>query len=176
MAETIKTSIEIQKSLLDQTEMLAQHLNISRSRLIELALEDFINNQPDLKPDAKIDAEQLVINQGDVYWVQLDDASGLQAGIPHPHVVIQDNVLNHSRIRTVVACAVTSNIKRASLPGNVLLEVGEGNLPKASVVEASKVSTLEKAQLGDYIGSLSEERVNQILAGMRLLQRSFFTR
>jgi len=176
MAESIKTSIEIQKSLLDQTEMLAQHLNISRSRLIELALEDFINNQPDLKPDAKIDAEQLVINQGDVYWVQLDDASGLQAGIPHPHVVIQENVLNHSRIRTVVACAVTSNIKRASLPGNVLLEVGEAHLPKASVVEASKVSTVDKTQLGDYIGSLSEDRVNQILAGMRLLQRSFFTR
>src|SRR4051794_27568161 len=107
MAETIETSLVIQKSLLDQAEMLAQHLNISRSRLIELALEDFIKHQPDPKSVTQISEGQLVINQGDVYWVQLDDASGLEAGIPHPHVVIQDNVLNHSRITTVVACAVT---------------------------------------------------------------------
>jgi len=122
----------------------------------------------------QIDEGQLVINQGAIYWVPLDVLSGSELGIRHPYVVIQENVLNHSRINTVVVCALTSNIKRVSIPGNVLLDAGEANLPRQSVVEVSKVSTVHKTQLGPYIGSLTEERTNQILAGMRFLQRSFF--
>ncbi len=118
----------------------------------------------------------MIINQGDIYWVQADSAGELEAGVPHPYVVLQENVFNHSRIDTVVACALTSNVKRVSLPGTLLLEVGEANLPKQSVVEVSKVSTLNKAQLGEYIGSLSEQRVQQILAVMRFLQQSHFAR
>jgi mRNA interferase MazF len=114
----------------------------------------------------------MVINQGDVYWLQ----PGLEAGIPHPHVVIQDTVLNHTPINTVVVCAVTSNIKKVSIPGSVLLEAGEANLPKQSVVEVSKAQTVDKTQLGEYIGSLSEARIQQILDGMRFLQTSFFAR
>jgi mRNA interferase MazF len=109
-----------------------------------------------------------VVNQGDIYWVHPEE------GVPHPYVVIQDNLFNHSRIHTVVVCALTSNINRASIPGNVLLEPGEANLPRHSVVEVSKVSTLDKAKLGDYIGSVSEQRIQQIMAGMRFLQRAYF--
>jgi len=118
--------------------------------------------------------EDRIINQGDVYWVQFDDEYMAGEGIRHPYVVVQDNLFNHSRIHTVVICALTSNIKRASMPGNVALKAGEANLPKPSVVEVSKLSSVEKAQLGDYIGSLNEARVNQILVGIRFLQRSFF--
>jgi mRNA interferase MazF len=83
----------------------------------------------------------------------------------HPHVVIQENTLD-----TVVVCALTSNLKRAKEPGNVLLEEGETNLPRQSVVMVSQVSTVEKRQLGEYIGTLTEQRIHQILAGMRFLQ------
>jgi mRNA interferase MazF len=199
MAGTVETSIAIQKALFDEAETLAQRLNISQGELFEIAIEQFIrdyqnivdeNNQglqdqhettkePVISQEAQAargGAGQTVINQGDIFWVQIDDGSGSEGGIPHPHVVIQDNVFNHSRIQTVVACALTSNIKWASLPGNVLLEPGEANLSRQSVVEASKVSTVDKAQLGAYIGSLNERRVNQILAGMRFLQMSFFER
>jgi mRNA interferase MazF len=71
---------------------------------------------------------------------------------------------------------LTSNLKRASEPANVLLDVGEGNLPRQSVLVVSQVSSVEKAQLGEYIGTLSNERVEQVLAGMRFQQASFFTR
>lgn len=113
----------------------------------------------------------MVVNQGDIYWVQLDEPSGTEPGYAHPHVVIQENVINHSRIDTVVMCALTTNSKRANAPGNVLLEAGEGNLPKQSIVVVSQVSTVNKVQLGEYIGSLNQERINQILAGMQFLQR-----
>ncbi len=113
----------------------------------------------------------MTINQGEVYWVPLEDSSGAEPGYIHPHVVIQDNVFNHSRINTVVVCALTSNLKRAKALGNVLLEMGEANLPKQSVVVVSQVSTVNKTQLGEYIGSLTEQRINEILTGMRFLQK-----
>lgn len=112
----------------------------------------------------------MSIQQGDVFWLVLEEEDGAQAGYVHPHVVVQPNVFNRSRIKTVIVCALTTNLKRATLPGNVLLEAGEANLPKQSVVVVSQVSTVNKTQLGEYIGSLGEERINQILAGMQFLQ------
>jgi mRNA interferase MazF len=116
------------------------------------------------------------INRGDVFWMEPDDSRGPVPSYSHPHVVVQDDVFNHSRITTVVVCALTSNLHRANEPGNVLLEVGEGNLPKQSVVVVSQVSSVDKARLGERIGSLSETRVEQILAGLRFQQVSFFGR
>lgn len=115
----------------------------------------------------------MVIHRGDLFWIEPDGARGSIPGHPHPHVVIQDDVLNRSRIHTVVVVALTSNLNRATEPGNVLLEPGEGNLEKQSVVVVSQVDCVEKARLGERIGSLAEERVLQILAGMRFQQASF---
>ncbi|QDE86896.1 type II toxin-antitoxin system PemK/MazF family toxin [Myxococcus xanthus] len=116
------------------------------------------------------------IDRGDVHWLAPDDSRGPAPEYAHPHVVVQDDVFNHSRITTVVVCALTSNLHRATEPGNVLLEPGEGDLPKQSVVVVSQVSSVEKARLGARIGSLSEARVEQILAGLRFQQASFFRR
>jgi len=114
------------------------------------------------------------IHRGDIFWIDLDEARGSVPVIPHPYVVLQEDVFNRSRIPTVVVCALTSNLKRGTEPGNVLLEAGEGNLPMQSVLVVSQVSVADKARLGDYIGSLSERRVEQALAGMRFQQASFF--
>jgi mRNA interferase MazF len=111
----------------------------------------------------------MVISQGDVYWVDLGEPVGSAPGFLHPHVVIQNDAFNRSDIRTVVVCALTSNLKRAAAPGNVLLDVGEANLPKQSVVNISQVFTVDKSQLGDKIGLLSTRRVRQILDGVQLL-------
>jgi mRNA interferase MazF len=111
----------------------------------------------------------MVINQGDIYWIELEEPKGSEPGYSHPHVVIQNNVFNASKINTVIVCVLTSNLKRAQAPGNVLLEKGEGNLPKQSVVLVSQNFTVDKSQLGEFIGTLSEQRVKQILAGMYLM-------
>jgi len=117
-----------------------------------------------------------IINRGDIFWIAPDDSRGPAPSYSHPHVVVQDDVLNHSRISTVVVCALTTNLAKAAEPGNVLLEPGEGDLPKQSVLVVSQISSVEKTRLGERIGALSEGRVDQILAGLRFLQRAFFTR
>ncbi len=183
MSKSIDLSVSISEKLLNQALLLAQRLGMSPDHLVERALENFIKSyQAQLDSDAPPSVETqsaastLAVNQGDIYWVQLENPNGLEASIPHPQVVIQDDILNQSRIHTVVVCGLTSNVGRASAPGNVLLDVGEANLSRQSVVEVSKLSTVAKTQLGGYIGSLSKQRVNQILAGMQFLQRSFLSR
>ena len=116
------------------------------------------------------------IHRGDLFWMEPDESQGSVPGHPHPHVVVQEDVFNRSRISTVIVCALSSNLKRANEPGNVLLEPGEGNLNKQSIVIVSQVSTVDKNRLGEYIGALSDERIEQILAGMRFQQASFFNR
>jgi len=111
----------------------------------------------------------MVINQGDIYWVELEEPSGSEPGYRHPHVVIQNNLFNRSQFRTVVVLALTSNLKRAGAPGNVLLEKGEAKLPKQSVVNVSQIFTVDKSQLDEHIGTLSPERVREILNGIELV-------
>jgi mRNA interferase MazF len=117
-----------------------------------------------------------VISRGDLFWIRPDGAHGSLPGYVHPHVVVQDDIFNHSRIDTVVVCALTSNLHRASEPGNVLLDAEEGNLPQRSVVVVSQISAVAKVALGERIGALSQARVEQILAGLRFQQVSFFGR
>jgi mRNA interferase MazF len=111
----------------------------------------------------------MVINQGDIFWIEIEEPSGSEPGYRHPHVVIQNNVFNRSRINTVVVCALTSNLRRAAAPGNVLLESAEANLPRQSVVNVSQIFTVDKSQLGEKIGTLSVRRIRDILNGIRLL-------
>ena len=114
------------------------------------------------------------IDRGELYWVAPDGTRGSVPGYPHPHLVVQDDLFNHSRIDTVVVCALTTNLRRASEPGCVPLEPGEGGLEKRSVVLPSQISAIPKARLGTRIGRLSSERVDQVLAGLRFLQASHF--
>jgi len=111
----------------------------------------------------------MVINQGDIFWIELEEPSGSEPGYRHPHVIVQNNVFNQSRINTVLVCALSSNLKRAESLGNVLLDLDEGNLPKQSVVLVSQIFTVDKSQLDEYIGSVSKRRMRQIIDGIRLL-------
>ncbi len=111
----------------------------------------------------------MVINQGDIFWIDLEEPKGSEPGYRHPHVVVQNNLFNRSKIGTVVVCALTSNLKRANAPGNVLLEKKEANLPKPSVANVSQIFTVDKSQVGEYIGTLSPRRVRQILDGIKLV-------
>ena len=126
------------------------------------------NEEPSLKAAAK-----RVVRRGEIYWLAADEPHGSIPPIRHPHVVVQDDLFNSSRIATTVVCGITSNLKRAAEPGTVLLEADEGGLARASVVLASQVSSVDIELLGECVGTLSAQRVEQILASLRFLQRAF---
>ena len=109
----------------------------------------------------------MVIKQGEMYWIDLTEPKGSEPGYRHPHIV--NNLFNASRINTIVVCSLTSNLKRAKAPGNVLLNQGEANLPKKSVVNISQIFTVNKADLVEKIGQVSDKRITEILDGIKLL-------
>ncbi|MEK0177694.1 MAG: type II toxin-antitoxin system PemK/MazF family toxin [Oscillatoriales cyanobacterium] len=113
----------------------------------------------------------MVICQGDIYWIDLGQPIGSEPGYIRPYVVIQNDVLNSSQIRTIIVCALTTNLRRARAIGNVLLEAGEADLAEQSVVNVSQIFTVDKALLTDKIGKLSRPRVGQILAGLALVTK-----
>ena len=111
----------------------------------------------------------MEINQGDVFWFDAGEPRGSTPAYSRPVVVIQNNAFNRSPIGTVLVCALTTNLRRAKAPGNILLDENEADLPKQSVVVISQVLTVDKAELIDKIGALLKERVSEILEGIKLI-------
>lgn len=101
--------------------------------------------------------------------MDLDVPEGSEPGYRRPLIVIQNNIFNISRIKTVVVVAATTNLKLARLPGNVHLKKGEGGLTKESVVNISQILTVDKSILVEKAGSLPADKINLIIDGVKLL-------
>jgi mRNA interferase MazF len=110
----------------------------------------------------------MVIRQGEVYWIELGEPIGSGPGYRHPYVVVQNDVFNESRLNTVIVCLLTSSLRRASAPGNVILRAGEANLPKQSVVNVSQLFTIDKSLLMERVGALTPARTREIIDGVKL--------
>ncbi|NCO39468.1 MAG: type II toxin-antitoxin system PemK/MazF family toxin [Armatimonadetes bacterium CG_4_10_14_3_um_filter_66_18] len=108
----------------------------------------------------------MVISQGDILWVNLRPPVGSAPGYARPCVIVQCDPVNRSRIGTVVVSVLTTNVQRAQSPGNVLLNPGEGGLPRQSVVNVSQLVTVDRSQLGEKIGTLSARRVREVWKGL----------
>lgn len=87
--------------------------------------------------------------------------------------MIQNDLANRSAIRTVIICVLTTNLRLAKVPGNVLLDTGEAGLQQPSVVNVSQILTVNKSDLTDetYVGTLSLHRVQTIVAGVAAFLR-----
>jgi len=102
--------------------------------------------------------------QGDIYWVKFGPLEDSGPSGKRPAIVVQNDLLNRSNIRTTVVALITSNQKLATVPGNILLKKGTANLPKTSVVVVSQMATVDKGRLLEKIGTLdktSREAVNE---------------
>ena len=110
-----------------------------------------------------------MIAQGDVCWADLPDPSGSGPGFRRPVVVVQGDALNRSRIATVLCVPLTSNLRWAEAPGNVLLPATSTGLPKDSVVNVSQVVSIDRTFLERALRRLSKRQVESILAGIDIV-------
>ncbi|MBL7211807.1 MAG: type II toxin-antitoxin system PemK/MazF family toxin [Desulfobacteraceae bacterium] len=105
--------------------------------------------------------------QGDVCWVRFGQPGDSGPAGKRPAVVIQNDLLNRSHIRTTVVVLLTSNLKLNAVPGNVSLKKGAGNLPKSSVAVVSQMATVDKGRLLEKIGTLNRQATGEIVLGCR---------
>lgn len=108
----------------------------------------------------------MTITQGDVWWVDLPEPRGSRPGFRRPVLVVQGDPLNRSRIATVVCVPLTSNLKWAPAPGNVLLQANLTGLPKDSVANVSQLTTLNKSDLTERTGKLARPKLELVLSGI----------
>jgi len=108
----------------------------------------------------------VTVSQGEVWWADLGEPRGSKPGFRRPVLVIQGDALNRSRIATAVCVALTSNVKWASAPGNVLLSESATGLPKESVANLSQIVTLDKSELTVRVGKLPKAKLGLVLSGV----------
>lgn len=107
-----------------------------------------------------------MIAQGEVWWADLADPAGSEPGFRRPVVVIQGDAFNASTLRTVVCVVLTSNVKWADAPGNVLLPARATGLRNASVANVSQVVTIDRAAMTERAGRLSPSNLELVLIGI----------
>jgi mRNA interferase MazF len=110
-----------------------------------------------------------VVAQGEVWWADLPDPTGSGPGFRRPIVVLQGDALNRSRLPTVVCVPLTSNLRWADAPGNVLLRARSTGLTKDSVANLSQVIAIDKILLSERVGRVSRTQVELLLAGLDLV-------
>ena len=108
------------------------------------------------------------MRRGEIWWASLPEPQGSGPGYRRPVIVIQSDPFNESRINTVIVAVITSNLHLAAAPGNVSLNSDESGLPKDSVVNVSQVLTVDKSFLTEQSGTLSEDVMATVDAGLRL--------
>lgn len=111
----------------------------------------------------------MVISQGEVWWANLPPPTGSGPGLRRPVIVVQGDALNRSRIGTVVCVPLTSNLRWAAAPGNLLLSSRVTGLPKDSVANVSLVTALDKALLTERVSKLSKAKTELLLAGIDVI-------
>jgi len=111
----------------------------------------------------------MVIRNGSIYWVDFSPGKGSEPMGKRPGLVIQNDILNDSKLSTVVMLVITSTLKFGELPGNVILRKGEANMPRKCVVNVTQVKSVDKKSLREKIGTLSKERMAKVYDGIKLV-------
>jgi len=109
------------------------------------------------------------MNRGEIWWAELAEPTGSEPGFKRPVLIIQSDDFNRSRISTVIVAVISSNIRLAQSPGNVLLPRKISGLPKDSVINISQIFTIDKKFLAEQICNISERYMKQVEKGLKLV-------
>ncbi len=107
--------------------------------------------------------------RGEIWWTDLGISFGSEPGFKRPVVIIQDDAFNKSKIQTVIAASITTNLDLAGAPGNVYVGKDESGLSKDGVINVSQIATLDKRRLIDKVCVLSQGTMAEVDYGIRLI-------
>lgn len=111
----------------------------------------------------------MVVKKGEIWWASLPAPRGSEPGFSRPVVIVSANEFNDSKINTVLAAVITSNIRLADAPGNVKIDKKQSKLNKDSVINVSQIITLDKNFLSEKIARLGAQHLNALNEGLKLV-------
>jgi mRNA interferase MazF len=111
----------------------------------------------------------MVVERGEIWWADLGEPRGSSPGFERPVLIIQADDFNQTRINTLIVAMVTTNLRLAKMPGNIAISKRASGLEEESVVNISQIFTLDRQDLLEQVGMLSERKMEQVDAGLRLV-------
>lgn len=103
--------------------------------------------------------------RGDVYLADLNPSRGSeQAGI-RPVIIVQRDTLTRFTT-TVIVVPLTSNLRRARIPGTLVIPSGEGGLVQESVALCYQIVVLDQQRLIQKLGTLSSSYLLSLKAAL----------
>lgn len=110
-----------------------------------------------------------MIKKGTIYGVNFSGNKDSSEKELRPCLVIQNDVLNESRLNTTVVVAITSIPEFGKLPGNVIIKKGDANMPWQGVVNVTQILSVEKSRIGERIGALPDNLLEKVCDGLKLI-------
>lgn len=110
-----------------------------------------------------------MISRGEVWWADLGVPRGSSPGYERPVVVIQSDTFNKTNIDSIAVAIITTSLRLAPMPGNVLLERGTGGVREDSVVNVTQLFTIDRSDLLEYWGKIPRDGIELIDQGLRLV-------
>jgi mRNA interferase MazF len=111
----------------------------------------------------------VVVERGEVWWADLGEPDGSEPGHRRPVIIVQSDAFNRSRLRTVIAVVLMTNLRLLEAPGNVLLSAKVSGLPKDSVANVSQLITVDRDFLLERAGRLRGQPLRDLESGLRLV-------
>ncbi len=109
------------------------------------------------------------MSRGEIWWADLPEPRGSEPGYRRPVLIVQADSFNRSKIQTVIVAVITSNLRLAEAPGNVILPARVSGLPRDSVVNVSQLLTIDHSFLTEHLGKLPARMLADVEAGLRLV-------
>lgn len=106
------------------------------------------------------------IKRGQIYYCDFSPVVGSEQGGYRPCLIIQNKMGNKYSPTTIVAIITTRKTK-ADLPTHIWLN-SECGLPKESMVECEQVRTIDKKRLKRFMGTVSQEVMEEVDKGLKI--------
>ncbi|MCL2480105.1 MAG: type II toxin-antitoxin system PemK/MazF family toxin [Spirochaetaceae bacterium] len=108
--------------------------------------------------------------KGEIWWANLPATPyGSEPGYRRPVLIIQNDAFNRSNIKTTICAVITSNIKLAQIPANILLEKTISGLDRTSVINFSQIITIDKSRLTEQVLMLPKDYIVKINESIRYI-------
>ena len=111
----------------------------------------------------------MVIERGEIWWTDLPEPQGSMPGYKHPVLILQSDKFNRSSLDTIIGVVITTNLRLKNMPGNILLTPRQSGLAQDSVLNITQIVTANKTDLMEFVGTLSEHKMEQINESLRLV-------
>ncbi len=107
--------------------------------------------------------------RGEIWWVDFGIPFGSEPGRRRPSIIVQSDAFNQTDMHTTIVIPLTTNMRLADFPGNIVLSSYETKLPKDSVAVTPQITVIDRARLLEMVSALSYSTMQEIGSNIRLL-------